>query len=57
MVPVTVAEQSHGGEAREGKREGGREGGREGAMRAQMEVTLQSGVLYLKHPCDVKILR
>lgn len=46
MVPATVAEQSHGGEARE----------REGGMRAQMEVTLQSGVVDLKHPCDVKML-
>lgn len=47
MVPVTVAEQSHGGEAREGGREG---------RRAQMEVTLQSGVLVLKRLCDVETL-
>lgn len=47
MVPVTVAEQSHRGEARELDKQGGgrREGGLRGTekMRAQMEVTLQSG--------------
>ena len=51
MVPVIVAEQSHGGEARERRREGGRD--RDESTDGSDIAKWCAG---LKHPCDVTIL-
>ena len=49
MVPITVAEQSHGEEAREKEREGASDESTDGSDIAKW-------CAGLKHPCDVKML-